>query len=124
MVNFYDKKRFISKSTLAKLAGVSYRTFSRYLKTRQPVLDMMGIPPKAQLLPPRAVRFVCEDYCIDLPEQMQDQDDLDKTQLYKNVLIYLQHWENENFEKMRLKAKKIKNSSPKMDKDRQRHPEM
>ena len=119
MVNFYDKKLFISKSTLAKLAGVSYRTFSRYLKTRQPVLDMMGIPPKAQLLPPRAVRFVCEDYCIDLPEQIQDQDDLDKTQLYKNVLIYLQHCENENFEKMRLKAKKIKNSSPKMDKDRQ-----
>ena len=124
MVNFYDKKRFISKSTLAKLAGVSYRTFSRYLKTRQPVLDMMGIPPKTQLLPPRAVRFVCEDYCIDLPEQLQDQDDLDKTQLYKNVLIYLQHWENENFEKMRQKARKIKNSSPKMDKDRQPHPEM
>ena len=124
MVNFYDKKRFISKSTLAKLAGVSYRTFSRYLKTRQPVLDMMGIPPKTQLLPPRAVRFVCEDYCIDLPEQLQDQDDLDKTQLYKNVLIYLQHWENEHFEKMRLNTRKIKNSSPKMDKDRQRHPEM
>ena len=119
MVNYYDKHLFISKKKLAELAGVSTSTFTRYLKTRRHILEAMGVKPWARLLPPQAVKYICEDYCIDLPEQMQDQDDLDKTQLYKNVLIYLQHWEDENFEKMRLKAKKIKNSSPKMDKDRQ-----
>ena len=90
MVNFYDKKLFISKSTLAKLAGVSYRTFSRYLKTRQPVLDMMGIPPKAQLLPPRAVRFVCEDYCIDLPRNLQDEQVINSSPVFQHLVRELQ----------------------------------
>lgn len=103
MVNFYDKNRFISKSELARLAGVSYRTFQRYIATRQHVLSQMGIAPRASLLPPRAVRFICEDYCIDLPEQLQDQQALNCSSLYQNVLIYLQHWENENFERMRTK---------------------
>ena len=67
MINSYDKNRFISKSTLAKLADVSPRTFRRYLATRRHILDAMGISPKAQKLPPQAVRYICEDYCIDLP---------------------------------------------------------
>ena len=101
MVNFYDHNRFISKSELARLAGVSYRTFQRYIASRQHVLTQMGISPRASLLPPRAVRFICEDYCIDLPEELQDQQALNHSPLYQNVLIYLQHWENENFERMR-----------------------
>ena len=101
MINFYDKNRFISKSELARLAGVSYRTFQRYIATRQHVLSAMGIPPCAKLLPPRAVRFVCEDYCIDLPEELQDQEALNHSPLYQNVLIYLQHWENQNFDRLR-----------------------
>lgn len=55
------------KSELAKLAGVSSRTFRRYLATRRPILTAMGISPHARLLPPQAVRFISEDYCIDLP---------------------------------------------------------
>ena len=39
MINYYDKNRFISKSTLARLADVSPRTFARYLATRRHVLD-------------------------------------------------------------------------------------
>ena len=70
MINFYDKNRFISKSTLARLADVSPRTFRRYLATRRPILDAMGISPKAQKLPPQAVRYICEDYCIDLPPEL------------------------------------------------------
>ncbi len=69
MINFYDRNRFISKSTLAKLADVSPRTFRRYLQSRRPILDAMGISPKAQKLPPQAVRYICEDYCIDLPSE-------------------------------------------------------
>ena len=37
MINIYDKNRFISKSTLAKLADVSPRTFRRYLQEREPL---------------------------------------------------------------------------------------
>ena len=73
MINNYDKNRFISKSTLTRLAGVSPRTFRRYLATRRTILDAMGISPKAQKLPPQAVRFICEDYCIDLPPERQAQ---------------------------------------------------
>ena len=93
MVNFYDKKRFISKSTLARLADVSPRTFSRYLATRRHILDAMGISPKAQKLPPQAVRYICEDYCIDLPPELQDQDALSKSPLYQSFLRALQERE-------------------------------
>ena len=90
MINSYDKNRFISKSTLAKLADVSPRTFRRYLATRRPILDAMGISPKAQKLPPQAVRYICEDYCIDLPPELQDQDALNKSPIYQHFLRHLQ----------------------------------
>ena len=55
------------KNELAMLAGVSNRTFQRYLATRRPILTAMGVSPFARKLPPPAVRFISEDYCIDLP---------------------------------------------------------
>ena len=54
------------KSELAALAGVSCRTFQRYLATRRSVLDAMGVSPRTRKLPPHAVRYICEDYCIDV----------------------------------------------------------
>ena len=93
MVNLYDKNRFISKSTLARLADVSPRTFGRYLATRRHILDAMGISPKAQKLPPQAVRYICEDYCIDLPPELQDQEALSKSPLYQSFLRMLQERE-------------------------------
>ena len=86
MINFYDKNRFISKSTLAELADVSPRTFSRYLATRRHILDAMGISPKAQKLPPQAVKYICEDYCIDLPPDLQDQKALNASPI-KDLII-------------------------------------
>ena len=62
MVNYYDKHLFISKKKLAELADVSPRTFSRYLASRRHILEAMGISPKAQKLPPQAVKYICEDY--------------------------------------------------------------
>ena len=56
------------KNELAKLAGVSNRTFRRYLATRRPILTAMGVSPFARKLPPHAVRYISEDYCIDLPD--------------------------------------------------------
>ncbi len=90
MINIYDKHKFISKKQLAKLAGVSDRTFSRYLQTRRHILDAMGVLPNARLLPPQAVKYVCEDYCIDLPEHLQDQEVLNKTPIYRNLVKELQ----------------------------------
>ena len=90
MVNFYDKHRFISKKKLAELAGVSPRTFTRYLQSRRHILDAMGVSPKAQKLPPQAVRYICEDYCIDLPPNLQDQKALSMSPLYQSFLRMLQ----------------------------------
>ena len=54
------------KSELAKLAGVSNSTFYRFLKTRRPVLEAMGISIYAKKLPPDTVKYLSEEYCIDL----------------------------------------------------------
>ena len=86
MILYYDKNRFISKRELARLADVSPRTFSRYLATRRHILDAMGISPKAQKLPPQAVKFICEDYCIDLPPDLQDQEALNSSPLKDLIL--------------------------------------
>ena len=59
------------KSELARLAGVSANTFRRYLNSRRDALAEMGVSPRAKTLNPKAVRFIIEDYCIDLPEKMQ-----------------------------------------------------
>ena len=90
MINYYDKHLFISKKKLAELADVSPRTFSRYLASRRHILDAMGISPKAQKLPPQAVKYICEDYCIDLPQELQDQQVTDKSPLYRNLIRELQ----------------------------------
>ena len=73
MINKYNDKKFINKKDLAEYAGVSSRTFSRYLKTRREILAQLGVSPYAQKLSPRAVRYVCEDYCIDLPESLMQE---------------------------------------------------
>jgi hypothetical protein len=54
------------KSELARLAGVSPRTFRRYLATRRAVLEEMGVSLMTQKLPPKAVEYICDDYCIDI----------------------------------------------------------
>ena len=90
MVNYYDKHLFISKKRLAELAGVSPRTFSRYLASRRHILDEMGISPKAQLLPPQAVKYICEDYCIDLPEELQNKKVRDMSPIFRKLIRELQ----------------------------------
>ena len=92
MVNYYDKNRFISKSTLARLADVSPRTFRRYLATRREILTCLGVTPRTQKLPPYVVRYICEDYCIDLPPELQDQQALNASP-YRDII--LRSWEEE-----------------------------
>jgi hypothetical protein len=59
------------KSELARLAGVSANTFRRYLNTRRDVLAKMGVSPRAKMLNPKAVKFIIDDYCIEIPENLQ-----------------------------------------------------
>ena len=91
MINIYDNTRFISKKTLYTLAGVHRNTFTRYLQSRREVLEKMGINPKARLLPPAAVKYICEDYCIDLPPELQDQQYLNRSPIYQHLIHALQN---------------------------------
>ncbi len=58
-------QKYMSKYELAMMAGVSPRTFSRYLRSRREVLRAMGVTPRAHLLPPQAVKYICEDFSIE-----------------------------------------------------------
>ena len=58
----------MSKSQLADSAGVSYSTFYRFLKMQRHALSAMGVSIYAQKLPPHAVRYICDNFCIDIEE--------------------------------------------------------
>lgn len=55
----------MSKSELAVAAGVTPDTFRKWLKTDKEVLTEMGIAPQQHILPPHAVRYLCEKYNIE-----------------------------------------------------------
>lgn len=57
------------KSDLAELAGVSYSTFYRFLKSRRDVLTSLGCNIKDQTLKGKALEYVCDEYDISLPEK-------------------------------------------------------
>ena len=52
------------KNEIASAAGVSTKTLGRWLATKRDVLEKMGVHPRQQLLPPRAVRYICHEYGI------------------------------------------------------------
>lgn len=54
------------KSELADAAGVSRKTFHRWLETDAEFLREQGVKPKAKMLPPNVVKYLIEKYCIDL----------------------------------------------------------
>ena len=53
------------KYELADAAGVSTRTFGRWLRQQSEQLSQWGITPRTQLLPPVAVKWICGQYGID-----------------------------------------------------------
>lgn len=55
------------KSELAELAGVSNRTFGRWLSMHRDELSRLGISHAARLIPPIGVKFICDTFDIDLP---------------------------------------------------------
>ena len=56
----------MTKSELAQAAGVSRRTLQRWLSRHSDELMMLGVRPRDKLLPPVVVRYVAEQYGIDL----------------------------------------------------------
>ena len=53
------------KYMLAEAAGVSYRTFQRWLSQNRDKLAELGAKPRSRILPPGAVEWVCSQYGID-----------------------------------------------------------
>jgi len=54
------------KYELADAAGVNYKTFQRWLSSQRDKLQKLGARPRQQLLPPKAVEWICGQYGIDL----------------------------------------------------------
>ena len=50
------------KNELADAAGVSRSTFYRWIRNDRQVLLSMGVASTCHLLPPHAVRYICEKY--------------------------------------------------------------
>ena len=60
-----------TKSELADMAGTSTRTFSKWLQPFREELRRMGVSDRTKLLPPQAVRFVCENLDIDFQTEFK-----------------------------------------------------
>lgn len=58
--------RAMYKSRLAKYAGVSLRTLSRWMVRDKDYLESQGVTDRTRLLPAQVVQYLCEKYCIDL----------------------------------------------------------
>ena len=53
-----------SKSEIAMAMGISEKTLRRWLVQHRKMLGSMGVNPNARLLPPKAVRYICEELGI------------------------------------------------------------
>ena len=54
------------KYELAYAAGVSTRTFTRWLNMHTAQLHKLGVTKNMHLLPPSAVKYLCETFVIEL----------------------------------------------------------
>ena len=66
----YRIMKSMTKSELAQAAGVSMKTLQRWLSRHSEELAILGVRPRDKLLPPVAVRYIAEQYGIDLQLQM------------------------------------------------------
>lgn len=54
------------KSEIADMAGVSTRTLQRWLQRHRDKLASFGCRPRDKFLNPRALEWLCQEYCITL----------------------------------------------------------
>jgi len=53
---------------MAEAAGVNYKTFQRWMQAHRDELAHLGVCRTSKLLPPKAVRWICNEYGIDYPD--------------------------------------------------------
>lgn len=58
----------MTKAELARAAGVSTRTFSRWLIAHREELLLLGVSPHAHIIPPIGVKYIVDTFCIDIPD--------------------------------------------------------
>ena len=58
--------RALSKQQMADRAGVSVKTLMRWCKPYREELERMGMTPDMRVLPPHIVRWMAEQFCIDI----------------------------------------------------------
>ena len=56
----------MTKAQLAAAAGVSVKTLQRWLSRHREELAMLGVRHRDKLLPPVAVKYMAEQFGIDL----------------------------------------------------------
>ena len=58
--------RAMTKQQLAAFAGVSTRTLRNWLKPHEQELARMGLTPGMRVLPPNIVKWIADQFCIDV----------------------------------------------------------
>lgn len=58
----------MSKASLAEAVGVSATTLRKWLNQCDSAMKRMGVSRNAKMLPPCAVKYVCDKFSIDLYE--------------------------------------------------------
>ena len=56
----------MTKQQLAAYAGVSVRTLRNWCKPYEQELTRMGMTPGMRVLPPNIVKWISEQFCIDI----------------------------------------------------------
>jgi len=59
--NRYIVMKSRTKSEIANAAAISVRTFTRWLAQHEEKMKEMGVKRTQRLLPPKAVKFICEE---------------------------------------------------------------
>ena len=57
-----------SKSEIAQAAGITLYTLSDWCKPYRKELETMGVKPNTRVVPPKAVIFLAEKFCIDFDD--------------------------------------------------------
>jgi len=55
----------MTKQQLAACAGVTVKTLMGWCKPHEQQLQRLGMTPTARVLPPSAVKYIAETFCID-----------------------------------------------------------
>ena len=58
----------MTRQQIASYAGVTVKTLSKWMKPFERELEALGLRPGMIVLPPVIVKFICDKFCIDVPQ--------------------------------------------------------